>query len=98
MRGLFMWIWLGLQRFLPLTQSLLVFASGSCGDLPSWHWNSGLWGPGVGLGLLAPKVSLPNVYPPLVVAGAARSAPEPLLPVWMDVVSLISWLSGFHST
>ena len=39
---------LGLQKFLPLTQSPLVFAARSCGDSSSWHWNSGLgrlvWG------------------------------------------------------
>ena len=29
---------LGLQKFLPLTQSLLVFVAQSCGDLSSWHW------------------------------------------------------------
>ena len=34
---------LGLQNFLPLTQSLLVFAAKSCEDLSSWHWNPGLW-------------------------------------------------------
>ena len=31
-----------LQQFLPLTQSLLVFAARSCRDLSSWHWNPGL--------------------------------------------------------
>ena len=35
---------LGLQQFLPLTQSPLVFAARSCGDLSSWHWNPGLAG------------------------------------------------------
>ena len=38
----------GLQKFLPLTQSLLVFAARSYGDFPSLHWNPGLsslvWG------------------------------------------------------
>ena len=33
---------LGLQQFLPPTQSPLVFASRSCGDLSSWHWNPGM--------------------------------------------------------
>ena len=32
---------LGLQNFLPLTQSPLVLTARSCGDLPSWHW--GAW-------------------------------------------------------
>ena len=39
---------LELQKFLPLTQSLFVFAARSYGDLLSWHWNPGLgclvWG------------------------------------------------------
>ena len=35
---------LGLQKFLPLTQTPLVFAARSCRDLSSWHWNLGLWG------------------------------------------------------
>ena len=41
---------LGLQQFLPPTQSPLVFAGRNCGDLPisSWHWDPGLgtlvWG------------------------------------------------------
>ena len=35
---------LRLQKFLPLTQSLLVFASRSSGDLSSWHWNPGMGG------------------------------------------------------
>ena len=39
---------LGLQKFLPPIQSLLLFATRSCGDLSSWHWNPGLgslvWG------------------------------------------------------
>ena len=35
---------LRLQKFLPLTQSLLGFATRSNGDLSSWHWNPGLGG------------------------------------------------------
>ena len=39
---------LGLQKFLPLIQTLLVFTARSYGDLSSWHWNPGLgslvWG------------------------------------------------------
>ena len=34
---------LGLQKFLPLTQSLLVFAATSYGVLSSWHWGL-VWG------------------------------------------------------
>ena len=35
---------LGLQKFFPLTQSLLVFAARSYGGLSSWLWNPGLGG------------------------------------------------------
>ena len=50
---------LGLQNFLPLTQSLLDIAARSCGGLSSCHWNPGLGGgPGVGLGLLTYEISL----------------------------------------
>ena len=35
---------LGLQKFLSMTQSLLVSPAGSYGDLPSWHWEPGLGG------------------------------------------------------
>ena len=45
-------------------------------------------GPGMGLGFLAPEISFPNFYPPHVV-GPVHSMSVPLLPVWMDVVSLI---------
>ena len=47
------------------------------------------WGPGVGLGLLTPQISLLNFYPPYMGEGPARFTSELLLPVWMDVVSLI---------
>ena len=69
-----------LQQFLPQTQYLLVFAARSCGDLYSWHWNAGL-------GLLA-EISLPYLYPHVEV-GPAVPLLLTLLPVWMDVVSLI---------
>ena len=42
MYGFFKMNCLGLQKFLPLTQSALVFEARSCGDLSSWHWNHGL--------------------------------------------------------
>ena len=45
--------------------------------------------PGVVLGLLAPKIPLPDFYPPHLDVGPAYSVSAPLLPVWMDVVSLI---------
>ena len=47
------------------------------------------WGPGMGLGLLAPEIFLLNFHPPQVGVGPPHSASVPLLPVWMDVVSLI---------
>ena len=46
-------------------------------------------GTGVGVGLFAPEISLPNFYPPHVDVGPACSMSLPFLPVWMDVVSLI---------
>ena len=42
--GFFKKNFFGLQKFLPLTQSLQVFAARSCGDLSSWHWNPGMRG------------------------------------------------------
>ena len=88
---------LGLQQPPPPTQSLLVYAARSCGDLfifPALEPWAG--GPGVGLGLLAPKVSLWIFIH--VRVGTVLSASVPLLPVWMDVVSSILYLSDFHST
>ena len=79
---------LGLQKFLPLTQSPLVFVARSFGDLSSWHWNPGLRGP-EGQRLLDPEIALLNFYLPPVDVEPACSASLPLLPVWMDVVSLI---------
>lgn len=71
-------------------------AARSCGGFSSWPWNPGsgglVWGSETSLS------RCPNVYPPHVGAGPAHSASAPLLPVWMDVVSSVSWLSGFHST
>ena len=46
-------------------------------------------GPGVGLGLLTPKISLPNFHPPHLDVGPAYSISLTLQPVWMVVVSLI---------
>ena len=45
--------------------------------------------PGVGLGLLAPEISLLNFYPSYMGDRPARSMSAPLPPVSMDVVSLI---------
>ena len=58
----------------------------------------GWGGPGVGLGLFTPEIPLPNIYPPHMDVGPASFMSLPLLPVWMDVVSLILLLSDFHST
>ena len=46
-------------------------------------------GPGVGLGLLPLEIALLNFYPAHVDVGPTRSTSEPLLPVWVDVVSSI---------
>ena len=59
-----------------------------------------LWaeGPGMGLGLLAPEISLLNFF---IHAMWVWDQPFPHLrlpSVWMDVVSLIPQLSDFHST
>ena len=61
MYGFFKRNCLGLQKFLSLTQSPLVFAARSCGDLSFMHWNHGLgvcwwqkWDPGVGQGCEVP--------------------------------------------
>ena len=47
-------------------------------------------GPGVGLGLLAPEISLLNFYPPHVGEGPACFESVLHLPVWMDVVAFNS--------
>ena len=61
----------------------------SCGVLSSWHWNPGLEGPHVGLGLLALEISLLNFYPPHVSVGPAFFTSVFLLQVSILVVSLI---------
>ena len=76
---------MGLQQFLPLTQSPLVFVAKIYADVSSQHWKPGLGEPGVGLGLLAPEIYLPNFYLPHVGMGPVHSVSAPLLPVWMDV-------------
>ena len=87
---------LGLQKFLLPTQSLLV--SEKLWGLTFLALEPWAGGPGAGLRLLIHKISLPNFYLPHVGVGPARSVSVPLLPVLMDVVSLISQLSDFHST
>ena len=46
-------------------------------------------GPGVGMGFLAPEISLLNFYPPQVCMEPAHSRSAHLLKVWRDLVSLI---------
>ena len=81
---------LGLNKFLSLTQFLLVFAARSYGDLSTWHWN-----PGLGAQVWDWHSSLPR-YPTQIfihhrwVWGPPVPCLHPPLPVWMDVVSLIT--------
>ena len=77
------------QQFLPLTQFMLISVDKSYGDVSSWHWNPGLGRPVVGLGLLTPKISLLNFYPPHVYVGPAHSVSLPFLSVCIDVLSSI---------
>ena len=71
---------LGLQQSPLSTQSPLVFTARSCGDLPSWHWNPGLWGL-----VWAPEICLLNFCPHGY--GPAHFASTRLLLLWIDVVS-----------
>ena len=59
-RGFFKGNCLGLQKFLPPTQSPLIFAATVMGTYLLAPYAGG---PGVVLGLLAPEISLPNFYP-----------------------------------
>ena len=79
---------LGLQEFLPLSQSLPGFSTRKCGAYLPGTGTLG-WGTGVGLGLVTYKISLPKFYPLNMGEVPAHSASAVLLPVWMDVVSLI---------
>ena len=47
------------------------------------------WGAWYGAGTPYSQDILLNFYPPYVVVGPVHSVSPPLLPVWMDVVSLI---------
>ena len=82
--GFFKRNFLGLQKFLLPTQSLLDFAARSYGDLSSWHWNPGLrglvWGWDSSL-----LLSLLNFYPPQLDVGPGFSASPPFHPIRMDV-------------
>ena len=99
--GFFKRNWLGLQNFLPLTQFLLFFSVRSCRDLSSWHWNPRLGAPGVGLGPLASEIIPLELLSTTHGCGTNPfhvSTSPPLLPVWVDVVSLILYFLDFHST
>ena len=80
--------YLGFQQFLLPTQFPLVLQPEVGGTYLPGSGTLG-WEAWLGLGLFVPKISLPNFYPPHVVEGLACSMSVPLLPVWMDVVSLI---------
>ena len=79
---------LKIQQFLLLTQCPLVFAARSYEDL---YPGIGIlvWGACVWRGPLASVISPLNFYLPYVDVGPACSTSLPLLPVWMDVISLI---------
>ena len=53
---------MGLQKFLPLAQPLLVLQPEVVGTYLLGTGTLG-WGAWLGLGLLAPEISLPNFYP-----------------------------------
>ena len=57
-----------------LTESLLVFAARSYGDLSSWHGNPRLGDVVWAWNLLIPELFLPNFCPPHVGVGPACSA------------------------
>ena len=71
---------LGIQRFLPLTQSPLVFITRSYGDLTSWHRNPGLGGSWCRAWTPRFQDISPNFYPPHVSEEPAHSTPPPLQP------------------
>ena len=79
---------LGLQKFLLPTQSPLVCAARSYGDLSSCHWNPGLGGLVWGGDSSLPRYSS-RIFSHDMWVGPTCSTSVPLLPLWMDVVSLI---------
>ena len=78
-----------LQKFLPLTKSPLFLQPEVEGTYLPGTETLGWGGPGVGLGLLTPEISLLDFHPPHMDVRPACSASPPLLPVCIDVVSLI---------
>ena len=89
MCGLFKRNCLGLQKFLPLTLLLLGFCNQKLWGLIFLALEPLAEGPGMDLGLLTPKLSLLNIYPPHLGVGPACLMSPPLLPVWMGVFPLI---------
>ena len=82
--GFFKGNYLGLQKFLSPSWFLQAGVIGT--SLPDTRALG--WGAWLGLGLLTPEISFPNFYPTHMYVGPACSTSVPLLPVWMDVVSL----------
>ena len=84
----------------PQEELLGVPAASSTSSIPAGFHSQKWWGliflaleswaegPGLGLGLFAPEISLPNFYPQHIGVGPAHSTSALLLPVWIDVVSL----------
>ena len=64
---------MGHQEFLPLTKSPLFLQPEVEGTYLPGTETLGWGGPGVGLGLLTPEISLLNFYPPPVGEGLAHS-------------------------
>ena len=86
---------LSLQQLLPLTQFLLGFAARSYGNLSSSYWNPELgglvWGWDSSLLRCPSQLFIHHTW-------MWDQPIPPLLPVWMDVVSLITSLPDIHST
>ena len=94
---------LRILQLLPLSLPPLAFTARNYGDLSSWHWNPGLgflvwgWNP----------LLLRNSFRFLSTAQGCGAtcftcaglciSPSPLLPIRMNVTSLIPWWSDFHT-
>ena len=101
--GLFKWRLLKIQEFFPPPQPLLIFTARTYGDLSSWWWNPGLCSLAWGWDCSLLRYPL-NFYPPQVDVGLPMLPPPPLcgtprlqaspslLPIWINVASLNSWL------
>ena len=67
-----------LKQFLALTRSLLDFCSQKLRGLTFLALAPWTGGPGVGLALLTPEISLPNFHSSHMYVGPARSTSPPL--------------------